>query len=277
MNVAKGAARRSVIAGEMGWRYLTVDIITLAPGETHSIAHRHREAAIVLIDGAISVSGPLALRMSRDDLFGSPSEVIYLAPGANIQITAEVPTEIAVGSAPAVGKYGSAIVHPYTMTADIRGRDSYRRKVVSTLAPRFPAESLVVYEAVVPAGQWAGWPPHRHDGMHGSPYLEETYYFRFQEESGFGFHRNFDESRDETYCITNGSLVPVTGGNHVSTAAPAANMWILNFLAGSETDRPIPPYFDPDYVRLTPQALAFNDSPSEGNALTTPPRHPDQG
>ena len=263
MNVTKHAVRRSVVADEIGWRYLTVDIITLAPDETRNITHRHREAAVVLIGGAISVSGAFTLRMSRDDLFASPSEVIYLAPGANIEITADVPTEIAVGSAPAVGKYRSAVVHPDTMTADIRGQSSYRRKVISTLTHPFPAESLVVYEAVVPAGQWAGLPPHRHDGMHGSPYLEETYYFRFQEESGFGFHRNFDESRDETFCITNGSLVPVTGGNHVSTAAPAANMWILNFLAGSETDRPIPPYFDPGYAHRTPPALAFNDRPAE--------------
>jgi 5-deoxy-glucuronate isomerase len=263
MNVTEDAAKRSVIAGELGWRYLTVDIITLAPGETRTITDRHREAAVVLIDGAISVRGALSLRISRDDLFASPGEVIDLAPGATIQITADVPTEIAVGSAPAIGKYGSAVVHPDTMTADIRGQGSYRRKVISTLTHPFPAESLVVYEAVVPAGQWAGWPPHRHDGKHGSPYLEEAYYFRFQEECGFGFHRNFDESRDETYCITNGSLVPVTGGNHVSTAAPAANMWILNFLAGSETDRAIPPYFDPGYANRTPPALAFNDSATE--------------
>ncbi len=257
------AGRRSIVASEIGWQYLTVDIITLAPGETRHITHRHREAAVVLVDGAISVTGALTHRMSRDDLFGSVGDVIYVAPGANIQITADVSTEIAVGSAPAVGKYSSAVGYRDTMTAEVRGEGSYRRKVVSTLTHPFPAESLVVYEAVVPAGQWAGWPPHRHDGIHGSPYLEETYYFRFQEESGFGFHRNFDESQDETFCITDRSLIPVVGGYHVSTAAPAANMWILNFLAGSEVDRPIPPYFDPVYAHRTPPVLSFNDSDVE--------------
>lgn len=263
MNTTPEADRTSVVASEIGWQYLSVDIITLTAGETRQITHRLREAAIVLVDGAISVNGALTHRLSRTDLFATPGEVIYLAPGADIQITADIPTEIAVGSAPAVGKYSSAVVHSDTMSADVRGHGSYRRKVSSTLTHPFPAESLVVYEAVVPAGQWAGWPPHRHDGMHGSPYLEETYYFRFQEESGFGFHRNFDESLEESFCVTNRSLIPVTRGYHVSTAAPAANMWILNFLAGSEADRPIPPYFDPIYADRTPSALSFNNASSE--------------
>ena len=41
-----------------------------------------------------------------------------------------------------------------------------------------PAEHLILYEVYVPRGTWAGWPPHRHDGVQGSPYLEEVYYFR---------------------------------------------------------------------------------------------------
>lgn len=259
MNNTPKAGRTSVVASEIGWQYLSVDIINLGAGETRHITDRHREAAIVLVDGAISVAGALTHRMSRNDLFATPGEVIYLAPGAAIQITADIPTEIAVGSAPATGKYSSAVVLSETMTADVRGQGSYRRKVSSTLTHPFPAESLVVYEAVVPAGQWAGWPPHCHDGMHGSPYLEETYYFRFQEECGFGFHRNFDESLDESFCVTDRSLIPVTRGYHVSTAAPAANMWILNFLAGSEADRPFPPYFDPIYADRTPPAFSFNN------------------
>ena len=34
-------------------------------------------------------------------------------------------------------------------------------------------------------------------------------------------------------------------GYHVCGAAPAANMWVLNFLAGDPSDRPVAPFFDP--------------------------------
>lgn len=108
---------------------------------------------------------------------------------------------------------------------------------------------------IVPAGSWAGWPPHCHDGLHASPYLEETYYFRFDRPDGFGFHRNYleDGSYDEAFVVRDGDCVAVPRGFHVTTAAPGHNMWILNYLAGELVgeDRATPPYFDPATVWIT--------------------------
>jgi 5-deoxy-glucuronate isomerase len=98
----------------------------------------------------------------------------------------------------------------------------------------------------VPRGSWTGWPPHRHDGLDGSPYLEETYYYRFDRTSGFGVHRTFDPARglDELTPVRDGSLVPVPCGYHLCAAGPGSNAWILNFLAGRPEDRDQPPVFD---------------------------------
>ena len=57
-------------------------------------------------------------------------------------------------------------------------------------ASPLPAERLILYEVYVPRGKWSGWPPHCHDGWEGSPYLEETYYFRFDPPNGWCMHRN---------------------------------------------------------------------------------------
>ena len=107
----------------------------------------------------------------------------------------------------------------------------------------------------MPGGAWAGWPPHCHDGRYGSPYLEETYFFRFDRQDGFGFHRNYleDGSFDEVYTVHNDDCVVVPRGFHVSTAAPGHNMWILNFLAGElvGSERAMPPYFNPTTTWIT--------------------------
>jgi 5-deoxy-glucuronate isomerase len=127
--------------------------------------------------------------------------------------------------------------------------------VSHVLAPPIPAERLIVYEVMVPAGEWAGWPPHRHDGENDSPYLEETYYLRFDRPEGFAFHRNYagDGSFDEVFTVGDGECVSVPRGFHVTAAAPGANMWILNFLAGDliDDERARPPYFDPRTTWIT--------------------------
>jgi 5-deoxy-glucuronate isomerase len=136
-----------------------------------------------------------------------------------------------------------------------RGGGPAHRQVNHLLAPPLPAERLIVYEVYVPAGEWAGWPPHRHDGVDGSPYLEETYWFRFDRPEGFGFHRSYapEGGFDETFAIHDGDCVAVPRGYHVTGSTPGSNMWILNFLAGELVDdaRATPPAFDPATTWIT--------------------------
>ena len=90
--------------------------------------------------------------------------------------------------------------------------------------------------------------------MSGSPYLEETYFFRFDRPEGFGFHRNYDpEGQDETFVVHHDDCVAVPSGYHVTAASPGNNMWILNFLAGDLQggQRATAPYFDPVTTWIT--------------------------
>lgn len=147
------------------------------------------------------------------------------------------------------------LITPAEFQVELRGGGSAGRQVNHVLAPPLPAERLIVYEVLIPGGAWAGWPPHCHDGLHGSPYLEETYYFRFDRPEGFGFHRNYlaDGSFDESFAVRDGDCVAVPRGFHVTGAAPGSNMWILNFLAGEPIggERAQPPYFDPATTWIT--------------------------
>ncbi len=237
-----------ITADDAGWKYLGAEIVSLTAGERLDVHSDTHEIAVVLVEGTIEVHGAgLDERVSRGSVFSEMADVAYLPPHTPVTVAALIDSEIALGTAPAQGRHPARMVRRHEMASVIRGGGNAVRQVTSPLADPIPAESLIVYEAWVPRGGYAGWPPHRHDGVDDSPYLEETYYFRFDREVGFGWHRNFaaDLDLDDSFSIRNRSLVPVPAGYHLCTAGPAANMWILNFLAGAPGDRPRPPCFDP--------------------------------
>jgi 5-deoxy-glucuronate isomerase len=138
------------------------------------------------------------------------------------------------------------------MRGEIRGGGAATRQVTHVLVPPLPAERLIVYEVIAPRGGWCGWPPHRHDGVDGSPYLEETYYFRFDRPEGVALHRNYRTELpfDETFIVENGDLVLVPAGYHTTVSTPGSAMYFLNFLAGDPIDaeRASPPSFQQEHA-----------------------------
>lgn len=231
-----------------GWDLLRVRVLDLDPGESLTVASSTHESALVVVGGHVEVEvDGLRATIGRTEPFSAVADVVYAPPGAPVQVSSPGGAQLAVGQAPADGRLPARVVSPREMSGVLRGGGPARRQVVSCLADPIPAERLIVYEAWVPRGSWTGWPPHRHDGVDGSPVLEETYYFRFDRPSGFGVHRNFapEEGWEESVLLADETLVPVPRGYHLCGNGPAANMWLLNFLAGSPEDRPRPPYFDP--------------------------------
>lgn len=228
------------------WKFLGVRIVKMATGDRYAIRDRERETAIVLVAGDARLHGtPYGRQLRRKSPFTEMAPAVYVPPRCEVVVEAFAPTELAIGTAPARGDYPFAVIEPASMPSVLRGGGPAYRQVISPLADPEPAERLIVYEAYLPRGAWSGWPPHRHDGVDGSPYLEETYYFRFDRPSGYAMHRNYDhEGFDESFVVHDGSLITVHRGYHVCGASPAANVWILNFLAGSCEDRPRPPAFD---------------------------------
>ncbi len=239
-----------------GWDHLAFHVHTLAVGESLALDTAGRESAVVTIAGAgvAAVDGE-AYPLARTGIFEEMAPLLYVTPDATAQLTASAEWIVAVGAAPAEGRHPTRLIAPGEVQVELRGGGAARRQVNHVLAPPLPAERLIVYEVYVPAGEWAGWPPHRHDGVDDSPYLEETYYFRFDRPEGFGFHRSYapDSGFDETFAIHDGDCVAVPRGYHVTGSTPGSNMWILNFLAGDLIDdaRATPPAFDPATTWIT--------------------------
>lgn len=230
-----------------GWQYLSAAVHQLEPAAQLTVFSDKEESLIVLVEGSVDVAGgDVDERLDRESPWRDVSSVVYVPPRTKMTITAVTNSEVSIGSAPSDGQYEAHVVSRDAMHGEVRGGGAANRQVVTTFGPTNQGERLISYEAWVPRGSWTGWPPHKHDGTDGSPYLEETYYYRFDGPSGFGFHRNFDSDQgfDDVIPIRDRSLVTVPRGYHLCTAGPPANVWVLNFLAGSPDDRRSPPLFD---------------------------------
>ena len=235
-----------------GWDYLGFSVVALAAGERFSLASEGTEVALVPLTGRLTFAvGERRIEVERDSVFTQLPHVLYLPPGHSVEVTAHGRVEFAFGSAPAEGRYPLRLFAPGDMKREVRGGGAARRQVNHILAHPLPAERLILFEVYVPGGAWSGWPPHCHDGKLGSPYLEETYYYRITPGSGFGFHRNYsrDSDFDESFAVRDGDLVLVTEGFHPVAAAPGCNLYFLNYLAGELEDdaRATPPVDDPDH------------------------------
>lgn len=238
----------AVTPDSVSWKFLTAQVLNLATDETVTIESASDETALVVVSGKVRVRlDDISATITRDNVFVELADLAYAPPGLKMELTATKPTQIAIGQAPASGLYPPRIIAAAEMEGVVRGGGPARRQVVSPLAGRLPAESLLVYEGWVPRGSWTGWPPHRHDGFADSPTLEETYFYRFDRASGFGFHRNYapEDQWEDFHLLRDQALVPVPRGYHLCGNGPAANMWLLNFLAGPSSERDRQPFLDP--------------------------------
>ncbi len=235
-----------------GWTSLDFSVLGLDGPDGHTIETGEREVAIVPLEGAVRATiAEQEFSLRRTSVFSEMPQVLYLPPGQTVRLEADGRAEVAVGGAPAQGRYPVRLFAPTEMHSEIRGGGGATRQVNHILAHPLPAERLILYEVYVPRGGWSGWPPHCHDGYEGSPYLEETYYFRFSPADGWGIHRNYrvDMDFDETFAVRDREVVCVTRGFHASATAPGSHMYFLNYLAGDlvDEDRAIPPFFQPEY------------------------------
>ena len=243
----------SITPASAGWQYLSFAVVALAAGETHSDQRAALETAIVPLSGSARISaGEEVYEISRSSVFDEMPHIVYVPPDVEMTVTATSDFEFTIGSAPAVGKYPVRLFTPSEMKSEVRGGGAAARQVNHVLAPPLQAERLILYEVYVPRGTWSGWAPHRHDGVEGSPYLEETYYFRLDPADGFAMHRNWapEQGTDEVSVAADGDVVMVPKGYHSSVACPSSNMFFLNYLAGEllDDERKTPPCFHQAYT-----------------------------
>lgn len=238
-----------VTPADVGWRFLSFRVVALAPGETIQADTGETEIAVVPLGGSGSFSfAGATYPVARTDVFTARPHVLYLPPRTMYAIAAVDAFEVAIGAAPAEGRYPARLYEPGELPSFARGGANVSRGVTATLDPTFESERLIAYEILTPSGNWSSFPPHRHDGRFGTTYHEETYYYRLSPRDGFALQRIYarDTDLDVSIAAADGDLVLVHEGYHTVATAPGTNAYYLNFLAGDT--KPVTQLNDPAYA-----------------------------
>ena len=116
------------------------------------------------------------------------------------------------------------------------GEVPYQRETSFIIDGNSNAKHLTVGEAYVTEGNWAGFPPHKHDedNMPKECIAEEIYYFLFDPKQGFAVQCLYtgDGKLDEAYRVKNDELVEFPYGYHTTVATPGYQTYFLWLMAG---------------------------------------------
>jgi len=250
MRSSSGDGNRLEMTPEtVGWTYLSFRVVALGGGEVIDGDTGETEVVVVPLAGSGSLGfGGSTHPVARTDVFSEKPHVLYLPPRTPYSIASGDALEVAIGAAPAAGRFPARLYQPGELPSFARGGANVSRGVTATFDPGFDSERLIAYEILTPSGNWSSFPPHRHDGRFGTSYHEETYYFRLSPADGFAIQRLYtrDTDLDVSIAAADGDLVMVHEGYHTVATAPGTNAYYLNFLAG-ET-KPVVQLNDPAYA-----------------------------
>ena len=153
-----------------------------------------------------------------------------------LTITARDHIKIAVCASLIEEKTEPQVLREDHVVLKLLGEQPYQRETSFIIDQNSNAKHLTVGEAYVTEGNWAGFPPHKHDtdNMPKECIAEEIYYFLFDPKQGFAVQCLYtaDGSIDEAYRVKNDELVEFPYGYHTTVATPGYQTYFLWLMAG---------------------------------------------
>lgn len=243
-----------------GWQHTGLRIGTLGDGRVFHIEADTSERILFALDGkGLNVEYRLpgeheystqALN-GRQSVFHGPADLLYVPMNTDLRITGE--GRVAIGEAPAREIKPAKFMPAGDVPVFLRGAGAASRQVHNFGVPEeLDASRFIVVEVIVPAGNWSGIPPHKHDtfieGVESN--LEEIYYFETAVARGLdagepndpiGYLRAYasDEREiDINVEVRSGDVGLIPYGWHgPAMAAPGYDLYFFNIMAGPDPDR----------------------------------------
>jgi 5-deoxy-glucuronate isomerase len=241
---------------DAGWEHSGLYVVTLAPGESKSIATGGFEWVVLPLSGSAQVrcGGEVFDLTGRADVFAGPTDFAYVPIDSTFEVSSERGARLAFPSAKASRSLPFRYVAAEAVSVEMRGAGQCSRQVNNFATPGvLDADSLIACEVLTPAGNWSSYPPHKHDqerpGLESE--LEEIYYFELRTERGsvalaadanpVGYQRVYgtDERPIDVLAeVRDRDVVLVPHGWHgPAMAAPGYDMYYLNVMAGPGNER----------------------------------------
>ena len=223
--------------GECSLKKLEFGIIELEEAQTLEFNTGDKETAFIMLEGHCNVNFSDTYWENvgnRNSVFENRrAESFYMPIEQTLKITAKDHVKIAVCATPIKEKTEPQLLREGRVTLKLLGEVPYQRETsfVST-----NAKVLTIGECYCTEGNWAGFPPHKHDvnDMPNECVAEEIYYFLFEPKQGFAMQCLYtsDGEIDEAYRVKNDELVEFPYGYHTTVSTPGYKSYFLWLMAG---------------------------------------------
>ena len=219
--------------------FTELDFLKLADGQSYTISEKGKEFALVILYGKCKVVGD-GFEFNagkRINVFDGVAEVVYVGKDTEFTVTGvDGDVKIAVAKAPAEKYFKPQYVKAEDILTKSLGKGAYARTAAFNLSEKVEANLLYIGEFWVEDGNWASYPPHKHDidNMPTEGFLDEIYYFEFDKPQGFGVQMVYSKEGDinEAYKVKSGDMVEVPKGYHPFSVAPGYKNYCLWIMAG---------------------------------------------
>ena len=226
--------------GECSLGRLAFGIIELDAGELLDFYTGDKETAFIMLVGHCNVSFDQTKWENignRQSVFENRrAESFYMPIEQALTIEAVDKIKIAVCATPVKEKTEPQLLREDHVTLKLLGRVPFQRETSFIIDGNSNAKVLTVGEAYCTEGNWAGFPPHKHDedNMPTECIAEEIYYFLFEPEQGFAVQCLYtaDGEIDEAYRVKNDELVEFPYGYHTTVTTPGYQSYFLWLMAG---------------------------------------------
>lgn len=233
---------------------LDFKLLVLAGGESHALTTADREIGIVVLTGKVNITvGDERFDNlgGRRTVFEGPPTMVYAPPGRAVTITALGNAEVALASSPSTTDIAPYRVGPGDCFQGSWGNFNTQRTYNYMINAHRPSERLHLAEVTVESGNWATYPPHKHDETQperGEIFQEEMYYYRLDQAGGFGFCASYGGEADDDYAfmVRDNTIHKMPNGYHTVCAAPGYKVWYLALIAGHDKGHAV--FVDPDHA-----------------------------
>ncbi len=223
--------------GDAGLADLEFGVLRVPRDEEFSFDLGEREAVLVMLSGACTVDADgERWELARVSVFAGPPMAAYLPRHRRYAVTAAKPAQLAVFTARSDQDYLPRLVEPGQVTMVDEGAQGFRRRVYPIVGEGFPASRLLVGETVVESGQWASYPPHKHDEDRypDEVRLQEVAFYQIDPPQGFALQYLYspDRSLNEVHVVGNDDAFATAKGYHPLASAPGYSLYYLWGMAG---------------------------------------------
>ena len=229
---------------------ITLSVVKNPAGERYDGNTGPEENVFVITKGNVKfyLDDKLFGELSREDVFQEPPSAVYLPPYSGYSIEFVEESEICVAGCIATGRFKPQLIEKRDIHIKRVGEEMYFRDLIEIVPENFSAEKLIVGETLTDPGNWASYPPHKHDTDNPpeETALEELYFFKIKPETGFGAIRIFNNPEDLIFLIKNNEVITIPKGYHPVCVAPEHQLYYLWIMAGNT--RRVITSIHPDYI-----------------------------